>query len=786
MTLTKHEKAILDVLAQEPKRSFAVEDMAHRLNISGSRNYKQLIKAVAFLERVGEIKVDKQGRFSLKQLTSTVTGVYRANNKGFGFIDLGPEQADLFVPRGQAGNAMQGDRVEAKIIREVNPITGKGSEARIERVLERSVAQMVGEFFAHNQEERQATGYIGYVKPQGDYSDAVTIWINESGLFPANHTICVVTISAYPTLSKPNELEGLVTKEVGYKDAPGVDILAILYEKGIPHEFPEDVLAEAAAVPQVIPAQDLTGRRDLRDTLVITIDGADAKDLDDAISLQQLDNGDFELGVNIADVSHYVTQNSALDREAFERGTSVYLTDRVVPMLPQRLSNGICSLNPHEDRLTLTCQMIINMKGQVVKHAIFPSVIHSSYRMTYTEVNEMIHGNEETRVKYPDLLTMVDQMVKLHEILAQKRHQRGALDFDAPEAKIEVDPEGHPLAIHLRERDVAERLIESFMLIANETVAKHYTLKELPFIYRIHEQPDVDRMNRFAEFLSTFGVILYGDTESIEPKKLQEALAKVKGSPYEQVVSTMMLRSMKQAKYSENPEGHYGLAAQDYTHFTSPIRRYPDLIVHRLIHLYFNQALSKKTFEELEVKIPEIAVHSSKMERRAVDAERETDALKKTEFMADKIGQRFTGLISSVTSFGIFVELPNTVEGLVSLQTLKDDYYQFNQQHMLLVGERTGNIYRIGQEVEIEVVAVNIAEREIDFALVSAVAIDEEEKARLQASLRLNTNRKKVDRKQKRGKEAAKGKSTRYASKPTGHASQKGRRKSTSRKKRKR
>lgn len=724
MSLSSFEQKILAFLKENEDRSFSVNDISTRLNYGGNKNYKKLVKALAFLERVGEIQLTPNGKFRAFSRDDSITGTFRSNGKGYGFINYDEEQPDLFVPGPYVGEAMDGDTVEAVVIKRIDPSTGKGSEARVEKVTERASSQLVGEFFAYDQKLRAETGFLGYIIPKGDFADELKINILPEGIHPADHTICIVKIKDYPTSQRPNFMTGLVAKEIGHKDEPGIDILSILFQFGIPHEFPENVKEAAEKVPQVIDEKALEGRRDLRNEVIMTIDGADAKDLDDAISLKKNPDGTYQLGVHIADVSHYVTEGSPIDAEAYERGTSVYLTDRVVPMLPQRLSNGICSLHPNEDRLTLTCEMTINQKGDVIKHSIYTSVINSSYRMTYSDVNEILDGDLDLRTKYQAIVPVLEEMAELHHILEEMRQQRGALNFDAPEAKIIVDEDGLPLDIELRERFVGERLIESFMLIANETVAREFTAKGYPFIYRIHEQPKVEKMERFAEFVTSFGVVLRGEASAISPKQLQEALASVADQPIEQVVSTMMLRSMQQAKYSEEPLGHYGLAAEDYTHFTSPIRRYPDLLVHRLIHQYIKERPTAKDFDRLEAFIPDAAIHSSKMERRAVDAERETDALKKAEYMVDKVGEEFDGMISSITSFGIFIQLPNTVEGLVRLASLTDDYYNFNQQHLLLIGERTGKVYRIGQKVKIQVTNVDVAERQIDFQILEADPVE--------------------------------------------------------------
>lgn len=724
MRLSKLEQNILRTLDQT-KKPLKTKDLASVLKMKGNRSYKKLIKAVAFLERVGEIECLDNGTLRKLQSNQEVEGIYRANAKGFGFINYDENSPDLFVPAGKNYSAMDGDFVKARILRHVNPQTGKGSEAEVVDILERSTNQLVGEFITYDQDEREKTGYTGFLIPKDSRLGLTKVNILPEGIQPVDHTICIVKIKDYPTKKQPKEATGYVAKEIGHRDEPGVDILSILYQFGIPHQFPQNVLDEAEQIPQEVSLEEIKGRVDLRDELVMTIDGADAKDLDDAISLHKLNDNSYRLKVHIADVSHYVTEGSALDAEARERGTSVYLTDRVVPMLPQRLSNGICSLHPHEDRLTLTCDMKINAKGRVTSHQIYESVINSKYRMTYKDVNAIIDDHDETlRQEYEEIVPMLDEMKELHKILEAMRIKRGALNFDAPEAYIKVDEEGHPVDIQVRERHTGERLIESFMLVANETVAEEFMRKDLPFVYRIHEQPEADKMTRFAEFITAFGLILKGNIETISPKQVQQILTQIEGEPYERVVSSVLLRSMQQAKYDPTPQGHYGLAATDYTHFTSPIRRYPDLMVHRLIHSYLKGRPSQKELNRFADQLPGITEHSSNMERRAIEAERETDALKKAEYMVERIGEEYEGIISSVTSFGMFVELPNTVEGLVTTVSLQDDFYIFNPNHLMLIGERTGKVYQIGQRVRIKVTHVDVEERQIDFELLEAEPVD--------------------------------------------------------------
>ncbi|HEX5564983.1 MAG TPA: ribonuclease R, partial [Sporosarcina sp.] len=485
-------------------------------------------------------------------------------------------------------------------------------------------------------------------------------------------------------------------------------------------DFPQEVIDQANKVPDEITEKDLFKRRDLRDEVIVTIDGADAKDLDDAVTVTKNPDGTYKLGVHIADVSYYVTENSPLDQEAFDRATSIYLTDRVIPMIPHRLSNGICSLNPQVDRLTLSCEMIIDGSGKVVSHEIFQSVIKTTERMTYTDVYKILEEKDEELIKrYEPLVPMFESMAELAAILRKKRMERGAIDFDFKESKVIVDEKGWPTDVVIRERTVSEKLIEEFMLAANETVAEHFHWMQVPFIYRIHEDPKPEKLQRFFEFLTNFGLVVKGTGNQIHPRALQEIVEAIEGTPEETVISTMLLRSMQQAKYFEESLGHFGLAADFYTHFTSPIRRYPDLIVHRLIRTYLIEGdVSSSTVGHWGARMPEIAQHTSERERRAVDAERDTESLKKAQYMLDKIGEEFEGIISSVTNFGMFVELENTIEGLVHVSYLVDDYYHFDDRQMMMIGQHSGKQYRIGDEVTVRVVAVKPEESAIDFELV--------------------------------------------------------------------
>lgn len=714
---------ILAGLKAASKKSLSMEELAEVLNMRKSEDYKVLVQTVAQLEREKAVEFNKKGRIKLPFQPIEVEGIFRRNERGFGFVTIDPEEPDVFIPKDATNFAMDGDIVMIDIQKTADLFSDRGAEGRVVSIKERKIQQLVGEFTAFDVDEIAESDLFGYVTPKDKKSAQFKVFIAAEGVQPVDGSIVIVEITHYPEKGYATSLEGLVTKVIGHKNDPGMDILSIVIAQGIPTAFSEDVQTASEEVPDKISEEDLIGRRDLRDQQIVTIDGADAKDLDDAVTVRKLDNGNYFLGVHIADVSYYVTENGLLDKEAFERGTSVYLTDRVIPMIPQRLSNGICSLNPQVPRLTMSCEMEIDSNGTIVHHEIFQSVIQTTERMTYTAVNEILaEENAETTKRYQALVPMFQLMKELHQILEARRNQRGAINFEDREAKILVDPEGHPLDIELRERGVGERLIESFMLAANETVAEHFNRLKLPFIYRIHEQPKEEKMQRFFDFAAALGILVKGTKNTITPKDLQQVIQEVENKPEAAVINTMLLRSMQQARYSEDNYGHYGLAAEYYTHFTSPIRRYPDLIVHRLIRSY-GQDQSETVKEKWAESLPEIADHSSKMERRAVEAEREVDSMKKAEYMAEKVGEEFDGIISSVTKFGIFIELPNTVEGMIHLNELKQDYFHFIENQLALVGERTRQTFKIGQKVRVKVTKSDPVTREIDFELLEAEEI---------------------------------------------------------------
>lgn len=709
------KQSVTEIIKQPDYEPMSVSDFQDRLGLDNADSFRDLIKVLVELEQLGLVERTKTDRYKRKgnqknMKDNLVKGTLSQNKKGFAFLRPEDEDMeDIFIPPTKINRAMDGDTV----IVEVQPSRGdfKGKvEGEVKSIEKHSITQVVGTYTEGR--------HFGFVIPD-DKRIMQDIFIPKGQSLGAveGHKV-LVQISKYAEGN--DNPEGHVSAILGHKNDPGVDILSIIYQHGIEIEFPDEVLKEAEAVPEYIEPSELEGRKDLRDELTITIDGADAKDLDDAIALKKLKNGNTQLTVSIADVSHYVKEDSALDKEAYDRGTSVYLVDRVIPMIPHRLSNGICSLNPNVDRLTLSCRMEINSDGKVVKHEIFDSVIQSDHRMTYDEVNQIITDHDENvRAQYPDVTPMLDLAKELSETLIQMRKRRGEIDFDIDEAQVIVNEEGIPVDVKMRERGEGERLIESFMLAANETVAEHFNKMEVPFIYRVHEQPKSDRLTQFFEFITNFGILVRGTGEDVSPSTLQEIHEKVKGLPEQTVVSTMMLRSMQQARYEDVNLGHFGLSADYYTHFTSPIRRYPDLVVHRLIRKYLiEDSMSGKELRKWEDKLPEIAEHTSNRERRAIEAERDTDELKKAEFMLQHIGEEFEGIVSSVANFGMFVELPNTVEGMVHVSSMTDDYYQFAEGQMAMIGERTGNVFRIGDTVKIKVVNVDVDQRMIDFQIV--------------------------------------------------------------------
>lgn len=706
------DKEIISLMQEEAYKPMSYKELEKHFGIESANEFKDFIKLLNQLEESGHIVRGGNDRYGVPERMNLVRGKLQAHAKGFGFlIPDDRDHPDVYINAHDLNTAMNGDIVFVKVT--ARSQGGGRLEGEVVRVITRANTQIVGVF--------QSQETFGFVIAD-DKRVSRDIFIPQHAFMGAvTGQKVVVKIVNYP--EGRSAAEGEVIEILGHKDDPGVDILAIVRKHQLPEAFQEDVLAEADAAPDSITEEEIIGqgRRDLRSKRIVTIDGEDAKDLDDAVNVELLENGNLRLGVHIADVSYYVREGTALDIEAYNRGCSVYLTDRVIPMLPHRLSNGICSLNPRVDRLTMSCEMEFDEDLKLVNHEIFTSVIKTSERMTYTNVRKLLTGEAEPEIveKYAYLMEDFKRMEELAARLRSRRMKRGAIDFDFEESKIIVDSEGKPTDIVKRERSVAEMMIEEFMLAANETVAEHFSWMKVPFLYRVHEDPDAEKLMNFMEFVTNFGYSVKGKGNSVHPRALQALLEEIKGTPEETVLSKIMLRSMKQARYDAQSLGHFGLAAEFYSHFTSPIRRYPDLIIHRVIRevLESGGTLSDKRHEYLSSRMSDIAQQSSERERVAVDAERETEALKKAQYMLDKVGEEFEGIISSVTGFGMFVELDNTVEGLIRLSDLTDDYYNFHERQFALIGERTSKIYRIGDEIKIRVARVNMDEHTIDFEL---------------------------------------------------------------------
>lgn len=705
------EEQIINYLKEQGKSS--VNNLAAALDMAGAQKFPELIKVISKLESNKKLRFNQDGYVSLRKAVTkkkhdiTIQGVFRANKNGFGFLHVSDDEEDMFIGRNDVGYAIDGDTVEVVVKKPADRLKGTAAEVRVVDVVDRALKTVVGKFVLDD----ERPPYAGYIKSKNQ-KISQKIYIKKEPVALDGTEVLKVEIDKYPTRHH-DYFVAHVSDIVGHKDDVGIDVLEVLESMDIVSEFPEAVMAEAEAIPDAPSESDFEGRLDLRDEVTFTIDGKEAKDLDDAVHIKKLPNGNFELGVHIADVSYYVTEGSALDKEAVARGTSVYVTDRVVPMLPERLSNGICSLNPNVDRLTQSAIMEINPQGKVIKHTIIQTMIKTTFRMTYDDVNQMLTGNQEVIDQFKPIMESVSYMDELHKILVEMRIKRGALDFDRPEARILVDDKGLPTDVVVRDRGTAERMIESFMLVANECVAEHFAKRKSPFIYRIHETPKAEKLQKFMDYASLFGVPIYGTANSLGQKALQEFMARIAGQPGHEVMSMMLLRSMQQARYSEDNHGHYGLAADYYTHFTSPIRRYPDLLVHRMVREYSDLTEEKK--EHFQEVIPELASSSSTLERRAIDAERTVEAMKKAEYMAEQVGQEFEAVVASVVKFGMFIELPNTIEGLIHITTLPE-FYNYNERTMTLQGEKSGKVFRVGQKIKVKLTRADKETGDIDFA----------------------------------------------------------------------
>lgn len=707
------------------------KELAMLLGIPKSQR-DELTQVLDYLVSEGRIGISKKGKYGKPEVFS-VNGIFCGHPKGFGFVTVEGMEQDVFIPEDRTGAALHGDRVQI-VVESQDRGSGRRAEGSVLKVLEHANKEVVGYY--------QKSKGFGFVIPDNQK-------ISKDIFIPQGCDMGAVT--GHKVVARIKEFgdanhkpEGVVTEILGHVNDPGTDILSIVRAYGLPEEFPPEVMDEVEGCPDEVavpgmtrdeetwdgpygigdltsPADwtgDLAGRLDLRGLRTVTIDGEDAKDLDDAVTLCRDGQGGYILGVHIADVSHYVKEGRPLDKEALKRGTSVYLVDRVIPMLPHKLSNGICSLNAGTDRLALSCIMELDAQGNVLDHKIAETVIHVDRRMTYTAVNAIVtDGDEAVMAEYEGFVPMFMLMKEVSDILREKRKKRGAIDFDFPESKIILDAQGKPLEIKPYERNAATKIIEDFMLAANETVAEDYFWQSLPFLYRTHDNPDPEKMKQLGTFIHNFGYFIRLQQGEIHPKELQKLLDKIEGTPEEVLLSRLTLRSMKQAKYTTLCSGHFGLAARYYTHFTSPIRRYPDLQIHRIIKESLKGGLGEKRAGHYEAILPVVAMQTSALERRAEEAERETDKLKKCEYMSRFIGQEFDGVISGVTNWGLYVELPNTVEGLVRISELRDDYYIFDEQHYELVGEMTRKTFKLGQPIRVQVASTDRLLRTVDFIL---------------------------------------------------------------------
>lgn len=700
-------ETLTEFMENEVYRPLTVQELCMEFAVDDGDDFKDFVRLLNEMEERGDVVRTRTNRYGLPDHMNLVVGRLQMKARGYGFVL--PEatgEPDVYVASGEMNGAMTGDKV---MVRVEHASSGTRREGKIIRILERAVNRVVGKFTRYKDH--------AFVAPI-DKRYTQDIFIASENMLDAHDGYVVVAeITTFPTATRGPE--GQILEVLGHPDAPGIDIISVIRKYGLAEVFSEEVLAAAEAIPLDLSEKDYEGRRDLRQETIVTIDGEDAKDLDDAVHVKQLANGDLELGVHIADVGYYVPQGSQLDKEAFERGTSVYLIDRVVPMLPQRLSNNVCSLNPHIDRLTLSCIMRISADGQVVGHEIFPSVIRTTERMTYNNVRKILTDKDpDVIARYEALAPDFQRMEALMHILRRRRMERGTIDFDFEEVKVVVDELGHPTEIVQRTRSVAERIVEEFMLVANETVAEHFYWLGTPFLYRIHEEPDISKMMDFNEFIHNFGYHVKGISNKTHPRSLQDILKRVEGTREQPVISRLMLRSMRQARYAPECVGHFGLAAEYYTHFTSPIRRYPDLAIHRIIREALKGPMSAKRQESLVEFVANAAVRSSERERLAQDAEREVDQMKMVEYMLDHIGEEYAGMISGVTQFGLFIHLENGAEGLIHISYLTDDYYVLNEKQMALVGERTRRVFRLGDPVRAKISAASKENLTIDFELI--------------------------------------------------------------------
>lgn len=705
----ERQKMILSFVEDSEYHPIKIKEMAVLLGVP-KKERGEFHDILDELIARGKIALDKRGLICLPE-ENIVVGEYMATQRGFGFVRVEGLAEDIFIPESACGSAFHGDIV--KVRKTVQPIkAGRRQEGEIIQVIRRAVETVVGTF--------SQNGNVTFVLPDNGKFKS-DIYIPKGATLGAvdGHKV-VVRLTDYGGGEK--NPEGHVIQILGHHNDPGVDILSVIKSFGLPEEFPDTVMSQVSDVSDCVAPPEFAGRVDIRHMDTVTIDGEDAKDLDDAITIEKREDGGYELGVHIADVSHYVTENSALDREAVRRGTSVYLADRVIPMLPHKLSNGICSLNKGEDRLALSCFMTMNEKGQIVSHRIAETLINVTERMSYKDVNDILsHHKPETCERYKTLIPMFETMEELALLLRGNRKAKGSIDFDFPECKILLDANGHPTDIRPYERNIATKIIEEFMLIANQTVAEEYFWLDIPFLYRTHDYPELEKIQDLARMTAGFGHHIKVGKEEVHPHEIQKLIEEIEGTQEEAFLSRLTLRAMKRAQYSTVNSGHFGLATQYYCHFTSPIRRYPDLQIHRIIKENLRYGITDKRYAHYAELLPARAKSCSDCERLADEAEREVEKLKKAEYMEDYIGCCFSGIVSGVTSWGVYVELPNTVEGMVRLADMADDRYDFEEEKYCVRGHDSGRIYRMGQNVRVQVARVDKLTRTIDFVMMDEV-----------------------------------------------------------------
>ncbi len=698
---------ILDFIKNKDYRPLKLKELAIVLCVPKTER-SEFYKVIDELALEKEIVITSKGKIML-EMDNYLDGIFLGTGRGFGFVTVEGKD-DVFIPPNKTGGAIHKDEVRLKIISSSQRLRPNGKakiEGEVVKILKRGFEEIVGVY----QKDRNYGFVIPDEKKIGD--DIYVPRSKSKGAVDGHKVVVKITKSA----DSEKNAEGEIVEILGHTNDPGVDVLSIVRQMQLPHSFEEEVNLQLEKIPDVVLEKEAVGRTDFRNEIMVTIDGEDTKDIDDAVSLKLLPNGNYLLGVHIADVTHYVRENSPLDKEAYKRGTSVYLADRVIPMLPHKLSNGICSLNANVDRLALSCVMEIDRQGTTVSHEICSSIINVDRRLTYTIVNDLVTDeNSSYKEEYGEFLEMFMNMKSLSAVLREKRVKRGAIEFDFPESKIQVDKDGWPIDIKPYLRNVATGIIEEFMLAANESVAEEFFWLEVPFVFRSHEEPDSEKLKKMSEFISNFGYSLKG--QSVHPRSIQALLSKIESTPEETIISRVVLRSFKQARYTPENLGHFGLSAKYYCHFTSPIRRYPDLEIHRIIKEHISGNLKGKRIDELKKVMPEICNNCCFTERRAESCEREVNSLKKAQFMSNKVGQEFEGIITSVTSWGIYVELPNTVEGMVSTNDLYDDFYTFMSDKMCYEGAKTKKIYRVGDTVKVELIRVNIFEKKIDFLFI--------------------------------------------------------------------